>query len=36
MNEMDMKALYRYFASLDPVDNKIEKTVFAPGEEIQE
>ena len=36
MSETDMKALYRYFISLEPVDNKIEKTVYEPGEEIQQ
>ncbi|HZI53447.1 MAG TPA: cytochrome c [Chitinophagaceae bacterium] len=34
MNEVDLKALYRYLKSLDPVKNKIEKTVFAPGEKL--
>ena len=32
MNEIDLKALYRYLKSLDPVKNKIEKTVYPPGE----
>ncbi|HSF88374.1 MAG TPA: hypothetical protein VLA46_03095 [Saprospiraceae bacterium] len=33
MDETELKALYRYLMSLEPVANKIEKTVFAPGEE---
>ncbi|MCX7737206.1 MAG: cytochrome C [Candidatus Kapabacteria bacterium] len=33
MTEVDLKALYRYFMSLEPVNNKIQKTVFAPGED---
>ncbi len=28
MDDLDLKALYRYLNSLDPVDNKIEKTVI--------
>lgn len=32
MNDSDLKALFRYLASLNPVQNKIEKTVFMPGE----
>ncbi|MBN2175320.1 MAG: cytochrome c [Bacteroidales bacterium] len=34
MTDTDLKALYRYFMSLEPVGNKIEKTVFEPGEEL--
>jgi mono/diheme cytochrome c family protein len=34
MTENDLKALYRYLHSLEPVDYKIEKTLYAPGEEI--
>ncbi len=34
MNEVELKAIYRYLKSLDPVSNKIEKIVFAPGEEV--
>ena len=34
MNEVDLKALYRYLKSLDPVNNKITKTVYAPGEKL--
>jgi mono/diheme cytochrome c family protein len=33
MDETELKALYRYLMSLEPVANKIEKIVFAPGEE---
>ena len=33
MDETELKALYRYLMSLEPVAHKIEKTVFAPGEE---
>jgi mono/diheme cytochrome c family protein len=36
MNEMDMKALYRFFNSIEPVENQIIKTVYAPGEKIKE
>jgi mono/diheme cytochrome c family protein len=36
MNEVDLKALYRYFTSLDPVKNKIDKSVFMPGEDLPE
>ncbi len=34
MNEVELKAIYRYLKSLDPVSNKIEKVVYAPGEEV--
>ena len=34
MDETELKALYRYLQSLDPVENKIAKTVYAPGEKI--
>jgi mono/diheme cytochrome c family protein len=33
MDDLELKAIYRYLQSLTPVDNKIEKIVFAPGEE---
>jgi hypothetical protein len=36
MNEIDLKAIYRYLKSLEPVHNKIEKTVYAPGEKLPE
>ena len=32
VHESDLKALYQYLHSLDPVENKVEQTVFAPGE----
>ncbi|MEP7371869.1 MAG: c-type cytochrome [Chitinophagaceae bacterium] len=34
MNEVDVKAVYKYLKSLQPVHNKIEKTVYAPGEKL--
>lgn len=34
MTDTDLKAVYRYLASLEPVDNNIDKIVFAPGEEM--
>ncbi|MCC6721212.1 MAG: c-type cytochrome [Bacteroidia bacterium] len=36
LNEIDLKALYRYFQSIEPVKNKIEKTVFRNGEKMPE
>lgn len=30
MDDLDLKAIYRYLNSLDPVENKIEKTVILP------
>lgn len=33
-DELELKALYNYFMSLDPVHNSVPKTVFEPGEEI--
>jgi mono/diheme cytochrome c family protein len=36
MDETDLKALYQYFHSLEPVDHKIEKTVYLPGEKLPE
>jgi hypothetical protein len=32
MDETDLKALYKYFHSLEPVENHVENTVYAPGE----
>jgi mono/diheme cytochrome c family protein len=32
--DLELKALYRYLQSLEPVNNKIEKTVFEPGEDL--
>lgn len=34
MDETDLKAIYRYLHSLEPVENKIEKIVFEPGEKL--
>jgi len=34
MNDLELKATYRYLHSLEPVENRIEKTVFNPGEEV--
>jgi len=34
MTDLELKAIYRYLQSLDPVDNKIEKIVFAPDEKL--
>ena len=34
MDEIELKALYRYFMSLDPVKRKVEKTIYLPGEEL--
>jgi cytochrome c553 len=34
MDEVDLKALYRYLNSLEPVENKIPKIVFEPGEKL--
>lgn len=36
MDEVELKALYRYLNSLEPVENSIPKTVFEPGEAIPE
>ncbi|WP_373399823.1 hypothetical protein V8V91_09380 [Algoriphagus halophilus] len=35
MDEVDIRAIYRYLKSIKPVANKIEKTVYQPGEEIE-
>lgn len=32
MDEVDIRAIYRYLKSVKPVANKIEKTVYQPGE----
>jgi mono/diheme cytochrome c family protein len=34
VSENDLKAIYRYLHSLDPVEFKVEKTVYSPGEEM--
>ncbi|HMP32344.1 MAG TPA: hypothetical protein PKD85_22235, partial [Saprospiraceae bacterium] len=36
MTDLELKAIYRYLQSLDPVDNKIDKIVYAPGEKFME
>ncbi len=36
MDDIELKAIYRYLKSLEPVENPIPKTVFAPGEAIPE
>lgn len=36
MNDLELKALFRYLQSLKPVSNKVEKTVYAVGEQIAE
>jgi mono/diheme cytochrome c family protein len=36
MEEVELKALYRFIKSLEPVQNKIEKTVYKPGEKMPE
>ncbi|MBK9271946.1 MAG: cytochrome c [Saprospiraceae bacterium] len=32
MNDVELKALYKFFKSLEPVENNIKQIVFAPGE----
>lgn len=34
MEEVDLRAIFRYLQSIKPVAHKIEKTVYAPGEEM--
>jgi hypothetical protein len=36
MSVNDIKAIYRYLHSLKPAEYKVEKTVYAPGEEMPE
>ena len=36
IDDVELKALYRYLNSLPPVQNKIEKVVLAPGEKISD
>lgn len=36
INEIELKAIYRYLKSLDPVVNKVPKTIFLPGEKYTE
>jgi mono/diheme cytochrome c family protein len=34
MEDSDLKAIYRYLQSVEPVENELEKYVYAPGEEL--
>ncbi|MFM9945454.1 MAG: c-type cytochrome, partial [Bacteroidia bacterium] len=36
INDTELKAIYAFLMSLDPVSNKIDKVVFAPGEKMPE
>ncbi len=36
INDLELKAIYRYLKSLEPVKNKIPKIVYAPGEALPE
>jgi len=36
LDEVDMKALYRYLHSLDPVENVVERVVYGVGEKVPE
>lgn len=36
MDDIDLKAIYKYLTSLEPVQNPIEKIVYAPGEKLPE
>lgn len=36
MNEMELKALYRYLQSLEPQKSNVSKIIFEPGEELPE
>lgn len=36
MDTVELKAVYKYLSNLQPVANKIEKVVFAPGEQLPE
>ena len=36
MDTTDLRALYKYLHSLDPVEHKIPKTVYPPGEKLPE
>lgn len=35
MDDVELKAIYRYLLSLKPVSNHIKQVVFAPGEEMK-
>lgn len=34
MNDLELKAVYRYLNSLDPVSGKVEKIYYGPGDEL--
>jgi mono/diheme cytochrome c family protein len=34
LDKLELKALYRYLQSLEPISNKIEKIVFEPGDDL--
>lgn len=36
INELELKAIYRYLKSLEPVKNKVPKIVYGPGEALPE
>jgi len=36
INELELKAIYRYLKSLEPVKNKVPKTIFPPGDKMPE
>ncbi len=36
MDDIELKALYKYLHTLAPVNNRIEKTVFQPGEKMKD
>jgi mono/diheme cytochrome c family protein len=36
MDTIELKALYRYFKSLSPVDSKVDKLVYVPGDPLPE
>jgi len=34
MDDTDLKAIYRYLSSLEPIERNVGKTIYAPGEEL--
>lgn len=34
MDDVELKAIYRYLNSIEPIENSVPKTVYAPGEEL--
>lgn len=36
MNDVELKALYRYLHTLEPTENRIAKTIFPPGDPLPE